>query len=69
MAQKKYNIQYLPSFSEELDGIVYYITYVLKNKQAAERLIDNVSRAIISRSEAPESFEIYKSEKKRKYNG
>ena len=68
MAKNKYSIKYLPSFSEELDEIIYYITFILKNKKAAERLLKNVHNAIEKRSKSPESFEIYKSKAKTKYS-
>ena len=51
MAKNKYTIKYLPSFSEELDEIIYYITFILKNKKAAERLLQNVHNALEQRSE------------------
>lgn len=67
MKQNKYDIRYLSSFEEELNEIIYYIAYKLKNAQAAEQLLENISNAIINRSINPESFEVYKSEKNRKY--
>ena len=68
MAKSKYTIKYLPSFSEELDEIIYYITFILKNKKAAQRFLQNVHNAIEERSENPESYEIYKSKATMKYN-
>lgn len=68
MAKNKYTIEYLPSFSEELNEIIYYITFILKNKNAAERLLKNVHSAIEQRSESPESYEIYKGKVKMKYD-
>ena len=68
MAKNKYTIKYLPSFSEELNEILYYITFILKNKNAAERLLENVHSAIEKRIENPESYEIYKSKANMKYN-
>ena len=68
MAKNKYTIRYLTSFSEELDEIMYYITNILKNKNAAEKLLDNIHNAIKQRSKSPESFEKYKSMAKTKYN-
>ena len=38
MAKNKYTIKYLSSFSEELDEIIYYITFILKNKKEREIL-------------------------------
>ena len=68
MAKNKYTIEYLPSFSDELNEIIYYITFILKNKKAAERLLQNVHNAIEQRGESPESYEIYKSKANMKYD-
>ena len=68
MAKSKYTIKYLSAFSEELDEIIYYITFILKNKKAAERLLQNVYNAIEQRSESPDSYEIYKSKVNMKYD-
>ena len=67
MAKNSYTVVYLPSFEVELDETLYYITYKLKNKSAAEKLLNNVKEAIITRSVNPEGFEEYKSVNKRKY--
>lgn len=68
MAKNKYTIRYLPSFSKELNEIIYYITFILKNKNAAARLLQNIHNAIEQRGKSPESYEIYKGKKKAKYN-
>lgn len=68
MAKNKYSIKYLPSFSDELNEIVYYIAFILKNKNAAERFLDNVYYAIEKRSENPESYETYKGKFDMKYD-
>lgn len=60
MAKNRYNIKYSTRFSIDLENILYYITYELKNKKAAEKLVNNISGAIINRSKAPESYEKYK---------
>ena len=67
MAKDNYNIRYLPSFAEELNEVLNYITYKLKNKNAAEKLLDKISNTILNRSKSPESYEKYLSEKNRKY--
>lgn len=67
MMKNDYKINYLPSFSQELNEILYYIAYVLKNKKAAYNLLSLVETAIIKRSFNPKGFEIYKSLKDRKY--
>lgn len=68
MAKSNYKIRYLTSFSDELDEILYYITFILKNEKAAERLLDNVINAIEKRKENPEGYEKYKSKKNFKYD-
>lgn len=67
MAKCNYKIEYLPSFNEEFDETLYYIIYKLNNREAAEKFVENIQKAIINRSINPESFELYKEEKKRKY--
>ena len=65
--KNNYTIKYLSSFDKELNEILYYITYGLQNKIAAESLLKSVDYAITKRSINPKGFEIYKSNKKRKY--
>lgn len=60
MANKKYEIRYLPSFISQFDNILYYITYELKNKIAADNFYSEVVKQIEIRSEAPESYEVFK---------
>ena len=67
MENNNYKIEYLPSFGEELNGIMYYITYILQNKKAAEKLLDNINRVISERSINPESYLKYKSNKNGEY--
>lgn len=67
MAKYEYEVEYLPSFDRELEETLYYIIYKLNNKNAAEKLIQNIQKAIIDRSTNPEGFEIYKEEKKRNH--
>ena len=66
--KNNYTIKYLPSFDKEFNEILYHITYVLQNKIATENLLKAVDLSIRKRSTSPESFEIYRSNKKRKYN-
>ena len=68
MAKNKYSIKYLPSFSDELNEIIYYITFILKNKNAAQRLLLNIHKSLEQRSKNPEYYEIYKSKSNVKYN-
>lgn len=43
---KQYKLSYLPLFSEDLKEIVHYIAVVLKNPDAAERLVNDLEAAI-----------------------
>ncbi len=60
MANKKYEIRYLPTFISQFNNILYYITYELKNKIAADNLYNEVVNQIEKRSNAPESNEVFK---------
>lgn len=60
MANKKYEIKYLPIFISQFNNILYYITYELKNKIAADNFYSEVVKQIEIRSEAPESYEVFK---------
>ncbi len=67
MAQNNYKIRYLPLFQKDLTEIVFYISNILNNPNAAENLINAVEIAILERSKSPLSFEPYHSSKKRDY--
>lgn len=60
MANKKYEIKYLPTFISQFNNILYYITYELKNKIAADNFYSEVVKQIEIRSEAPESYKVFK---------
>ncbi len=60
MANKRYEIRYLPTFISQFNNILYYITYELKNKIVADNLYSEVVKQIEIRSEAPESYEVFK---------
>lgn len=60
MANKKYKIRYLPTFISQLNNILYYITYELKNKISADNFYNEVVKQIETRSNAPESNEVFK---------
>ncbi len=62
---KKYKLRYLPLFEQDLNEAVMYIADVLNNPQAAEKLINEVEKAILERQKMPLSFEPYHSAKKR----
>lgn len=67
MANKKYRLQYLPLFEQDLIQTASYITNVLRNPDAAKKLLDDVETAILERLNNPLAFESYPSAKKRKY--
>lgn len=67
MKRKNYKLSFLPLFEEDLNEIVDYITFTLKNPSAAHRLVDDVEQAIIERLEMPLAFAPYQSSKKRKH--
>lgn len=65
--QKQYKLSYLPLFHQDLEKTILYIAYELQNPDAAQRLVDQVERAILKRLENPESFEKYPSKRERRY--
>ena len=67
MNGRRYKLSILPLFEDDLNEIVDYITYRLRNPLAAERLVDEVERAIEDRLDCAESFEPYRSSRERKY--
>ena len=67
MENNSYQLRYLPLFEQDLIGVVNYITNVLKNEDAALRLINDVEAAILKRLDNPLSYEPYPSTKKQNY--
>ena len=67
MQDKIYKLRYLPLFEQDLLDTVNYISKVLKNEEAAMRLINDVETAILARLNNPVAFEPYHSRKKREY--
>ena len=67
MNEKHYKLCFLPLFEEDLNEIVDYITYRLKNPIAAEALVSDVQTAIHDRLSYAEAFEQYHSAKERRY--
>lgn len=65
--QKPYKLRYLPLFEKDLEDAVTYIAFELQNPEAADRLVDQVERAILKRLDNPEAFEPYLSKRERKY--
>ena len=65
---KDYEIHYLPLFQDDLMKTVYYISNILENPDAALKLVDDVEKVILKRSQNPLSFEPFRSKHKRKRN-
>ena len=67
MKNRNYQIKILPLFEQDLSEIADYIAGRLKNPDAANHLVDVVEKAILERSENPDSFEPYHSAKERQH--
>ena len=65
MSKKQYSLRYLPLFWDDLNDAVTYISRVLKNPQAAERLLDNVEAGILKHLENPTFATAYKGRRDR----
>lgn len=65
--QINYTVRYLQLFYDDLNEILRYIKYQLKNPQAAKNLLNSVELAITQRLSNPESYESFFSSKERKY--
>lgn len=64
MKNEKYKLRYLPLFEQDLIQTVSCITNVLKNTDAAEKLVNDVEDAIQERLEYPLAFEPFPSKKR-----
>ena len=53
-------IKYLPSFLQELDAIVEYITYTLGAPQAASNLLDELEKSIHNLKNFPLAHRLYR---------
>ncbi len=60
-----YELRYSPQYEEDLDRVMHYVTYKLKNPDAAVSLYYALDRAIMERLPFSESFEPYHSRKDR----
>ncbi len=58
---KEFKLRFLPLFENDLNMIVDYISVQLQNPEAANRLIDDIEKAVYDRLENPLSFEPYHS--------
>ncbi len=62
-----YELQYLPLFYDDLLATVKYLSEVLHNPKAANKLIDDVENAILDRLTNAKAFEPFHSLKERRY--
>lgn len=67
MDAKRYKLRILPLFEDDLNEIVDYITYRLRNPIAADHFIDDVEAAIYERLSCAEAFEPYPSTREREH--
>ena len=59
MLGDRFTLEYSPQFYDEISEAVRYITFRLRNPDAAQRLRDDAERAILERLDAPLSFAPY----------
>lgn len=62
-----YKLTFLPTFEEDLNEIVDYISISLSNPHAAYKLVDDIESAILKRAQSPLMFSPYQSLKERKH--
>ena len=67
MADRRYQLRFLPLFEDDLDKIVDYMVTRLENPCAASRFIDAVEQSVLERTACAEAFEQYHSSKERQY--
>ena len=62
---RRYRLQYLPLFWDDLEKAVFYVRDVLKNPAAAERLLDRTEEAVLEHAKAPTMARVYKTTRDR----
>lgn len=67
MEDEEFQLTYSPLFYNDLNEIIYYISHILQNNNAANTLLDNIENAIFTRLINPISFEPVQTTKKRKH--
>lgn len=65
---QNYKLTFLPTFEEDLNEIVDYISISLNNPPAAYKLVDDLESAILKRAKAPLMLSPYQSLKERKHS-
>lgn len=61
----QYRLQYLPLFWDDLERAVFYVRDVLKNPEAAARLLDRTEAAILEHAKVPTMAQAYKTTRDR----
>jgi plasmid stabilization system protein ParE len=64
---KMWKLSYLPLFEQDIADTCEYISTVLQNPHAAQRLVDETEQAILKRLEMPDIFSPYPSLKPHKH--
>lgn len=64
---RKYKLRYLELFQKDLEEAHNYIKYTLQNPTAAENLVKETEKAILTRLSMPLAFEPYPSKKNYKH--
>ena len=59
MLGDRFTLEYSPQFYDEISEAIRYITFKLRNPEAAQRLRNDSERAILDRLDAPLSFAPY----------
>ena len=67
MDGRRYKLRYLPLFEQDLNEIIDYIAFDLRNPEAAERLLDDIQQAVLKRLDNPAAFEAFHSAKERRW--
>lgn len=62
-----YKLRYLPLFWDDLNDAVSYVSTVLHNPLAAERLLNQAEEAILSHLDHPKFGNLYRSSTERKH--
>jgi plasmid stabilization system protein ParE len=65
--QRRYKLQYLPLFWDDLNGTVSYVADVLHEPEAAGRLLDRCERGILEYLKSPTAAAVYRSTRERPY--
>ena len=59
MLDDRFTLEYSPQFYEEISDAIRYITFKLRNPEAAQRLRDDAERAVLDCLDAPLAFAPY----------